>query len=213
MTAYTAYYRSVTGLNLYAKPFPLANPWGDDDIPLTEGIGGQYSFTADSELEYCIFIRAGGSPAATDEDEATIPKNLIPVIDAIEAQTLDNKTIVLPGRDRALPQSIRGQIIVALGELITIARQVVDANGNPLNMSGRTLQFVIQGAQGVDVAAIPSASITISGANSDTYSFTVPSSASAKVGNYTYSLNDVGATKAQLASGDWIVQSRPLADA
>lgn len=74
MSNYTAYLRSDTGLNLYAKPFPLTNPWGGDDIPLTEGIGGEYSFTADSDTEYVVFIRAGGSPASTDEDEGTVPK-------------------------------------------------------------------------------------------------------------------------------------------
>jgi len=83
MANYTAYLRTTTSLNLYAKPFPLTNPWGDDDISLTEGIGGQYSFTADSTKEYVIFIRAGGSPAATDLDEAFIPKNTSLAVDNV----------------------------------------------------------------------------------------------------------------------------------
>ncbi len=119
---------------------------------------------------------------------------------------------VLPGRDRGLPQSNKGRITIAQGELITIARQVVDGNGNPMNLAGRTLQLVIETAQGVDLAVIPNSAITVSGTNNDTYSFAVPSQASAKVGNFTYSLNDLGASKALLASGDWIVTARAIAD-
>lgn len=119
---------------------------------------------------------------------------------------------VLPGRDRGLPQSNRGRIIIAESELITISRQVVDGNGSPLNLSGRTLQFVIQDARGIDIAVVANASIAVSGTNSDTYSFAIPSAASARVGNFTYALNDIGPTKAEIAKGDWIVESRPLAD-
>ena len=122
-------------------------------------------------------------------------------------QSLTVNIDVLPGRDRGLPQANKGRIIVAQGELITISRQVVDGNGNAITLTGRTLQFVIEDARGADVAKIDT--ITISGS---TYSFTVPSGASARVGNYTYALNDLGASKALLASGDWIVESRPLAD-
>ncbi len=120
---------------------------------------------------------------------------------------------VLPGRDRGLPQSGRSRIVVSQGELITIARQVVDGNGNPMNLAGRTLQFIIQDARGVDIAVIPHSSITVSGTNNDSYSFTMTAECSARAGNFSYWLNDVGASKAELVTGDWIVKPRPLADA
>lgn len=119
---------------------------------------------------------------------------------------------VLPGRDRGLPQSNRGRIVIAQGELITISRQVVDGNGAAMNLSGRTLQFIIQDARGVDVAIVPNSSITVSGTGNSTYTFVVPIEASARAGNFSYWLNDLGASKAELAKGDWIVEARPLAD-
>ncbi len=118
---------------------------------------------------------------------------------------------VLPGRDRAIPRSNRGQIILKLQEEIVISRAVVDGNGNPVNLQGRTLQFVIQDARGTDVAVVETNAISISGTNHDTYSFTVPAAATARVFNGEYALNDVTA-KSNLAEGDWIVQRRALKD-
>lgn len=137
-----------------------------------------------------------------------------PASDAYRLDTypLSQMLNVLPGRDRGLPQSNRGRIVVAQGELITISRQVVDGNGAAVNLSGRTLQFIIQDARGVDVAVVPHSSITVSGTGNSTYSFAVPTAGSARVGNFSYWLNDLGASKAELARGDWIVEARPLAD-
>jgi len=117
-----------------------------------------------------------------------------------------------PGRDRGAARPAKGKIVVSQGERITIARQVVDANNSPVNLSGRTLQLVIETAQGVDLVVVPNSSITISGTGNDTYSFVVPEAASSRVGNFTYALNDLGSSKAELAKGDWIVEYRPLAD-
>jgi hypothetical protein len=102
--------------------------------------------------------------------------------------------------------------VIAVGELITITREVLDVNRNPLSLAGRTLQVVIQDARGVDIATVPNSAITISGSSNNAFSFVVPANASARVGNFTYALNDVGSSKAELARGDWIVESRPLAD-
>jgi len=129
MANYTAYCRATTGLNLYAKPYPFTNPWGDDDIPLTEGIGGQYSFTADSTKEYVVFVRAGASPAATDEDEVTIPKNTQITIDEIDQQLsqigLDGSEtvtfrirdggVVISGAEVYITSDAIGSIVVASG--------------------------------------------------------------------------------------------------
>ncbi len=128
------------------------------------------------------------------------------VTDTVPVQT---SITVLPGRDRAIPRSNRGQIILKLREEIVISRAVVDGNGNPVNLQGRTLQFVIQDARGTDVAVVESNAISISGTNHDTYSFAVPAAATARVFNGEYALNDLGA-KSNLAEGDWIVQHRAI---
>lgn len=137
-----------------------------------------------------------------------------PAGDAYRLDTfpLNQMLNVLPGRDRGIARPARGKIVVSQGERITIARSVVDANNAAVNLSGRTLQFVIETAQGVDLAVIPTENITISGSSNNTYSFVVPAAASARVGNFAYALNDLGTSKAELAKGDWIVEARPLAD-
>jgi hypothetical protein len=118
---------------------------------------------------------------------------------------------VLPGRDRAVADAGASTITVKLGEIITIARGVVDANGQPMDLSGFTnLQFVVQDARGVDLATVNHADITISGVDDDTYSFVTPSAITAKLGVFDFSLNQVGG--AQIVGGKWIVLRRAVAD-
>lgn len=118
---------------------------------------------------------------------------------------------VLPGRDRAVADAGASTITVKLGEIITIARAVVDANGQPMNLSGLgNLQFVVQDARGLDLARVNHADITISGADDDTYSFVTPSGMTAKLGVFDFSLNQVGG--GQIVGGKWIVLRRAVAD-
>jgi hypothetical protein len=118
---------------------------------------------------------------------------------------------VLPGRDRAVADAGESTITVKLGEIITIARAVVDANGQPMDLSGfSNLQFVVQDARGVDLATVAHADITISGADDDTYSFVTPSGMTAKLGVFDFSLNQVGG--GQIVGGKWIVLRRAVAD-
>lgn len=119
---------------------------------------------------------------------------------------------VLPGRDRAIDRPDGGRIVVYLNEELTIARAVEDANGNPINLAGQDLQFVIEDARGNDIAVIGSGgsgSITIGGTGSSTYSLACPAIASAKLGAYKYSLNNL-TSKSLVTSGDWIVRRRAV---
>ncbi len=116
---------------------------------------------------------------------------------------------VLPGSDKGIARGSRGEIVVLLQEEITISRTVVDANNAPVDLRGRTLEFVIEDARGNDVAVISNTDIDVSGTDHNTYSFTVPAAASATVGNFEYALNDVG-NSANLAIGNWIVKKRAL---
>lgn len=135
------------------------------------------------------------------------------VLDTIEdAKNIGNTTPifnVLPGRDRGQSESDRSEIVVKLEEQTTIVRSVVDANGNPVNLSGRELEFVIEDARGADVAVISHADIDVSGTDHNVYSFEIPTAATAKLGTYMYSLNDLTG-KSELAGGDWIVKRRAL---
>jgi hypothetical protein len=70
----THYVRHTSGSTLYAKPLPLvASPWASDIVSLTEtGSTGSYSIDLDSDTPHEVFVRAGASPAATDEAIALI---------------------------------------------------------------------------------------------------------------------------------------------
>jgi hypothetical protein len=118
---------------------------------------------------------------------------------------------VLPGRDRSVADAGASTITVKLNEVITIARAVVDANGQPMDLSGFTdLQFVVQDARGLDLATVDHADIAISGVNNDTYSFVCPIEMTSRLGVFDFSLNQVGG--GQIVGGKWIVQRRAVAD-
>jgi hypothetical protein len=126
-------------------------------------------------------------------------------------QAASGDVAVLPGRDRAVADAGASTITVKLNEVITIARAVVDANGQPMDLSGFTdLQFVVQDARGLDLATVDHADITISGVNDDTYSFVCPIEMTSRLGVFDFSLNQVGG--GQIVGGKWIVQRRAVAD-
>jgi len=63
----TVFFRYSTGSVIYAKPLPLATPWGDDVVSFAEtGTTGSFSASLDESVSHEIYVRAGGSPASTD---------------------------------------------------------------------------------------------------------------------------------------------------
>lgn len=147
MTAYTAYYRSSTGLNLYAKPFPLTNPWATDAIALTPGVGGQYSFTADSDLSYLIFLRAGGSPASTDVDEAFIGTNPNVPISIIASQLGTGAT--------ALVATVTNNAVAIPAAVVTVSSGSTLVAWGPTNSSGQITFQLAAGTYSVSVQSSP----------------------------------------------------------
>lgn len=127
--------------------------------------------------------------------------------DVIDA-ALENKInfSVLPGRDRSVPSSEAGEIVVYVNEIVTIARSVVDGNGNPMDLSVYgELQFVVEDARGIN---LDTSAVTIAGVEDDTYSFETTSAMTNRLGVFDYSLNEVGG--ARICGGKWIVRRRAL---
>jgi hypothetical protein len=64
----TARIITTSGLNLYAKPAPIASgTWGDDIVALTANANDGREYTATvGDGDYVVFVRAGASPADTD---------------------------------------------------------------------------------------------------------------------------------------------------
>lgn len=77
MANYTFRHKTTAAWNLYCKAMPqVVSPWSTGTVDMSEGPAGEYSCTLDSNTEYVMYRRVGGSKLSTDPDEAIIPKNL-----------------------------------------------------------------------------------------------------------------------------------------
>lgn len=95
---------------------------------------------------------------------------------------------VLP-MNAAVQNRVDGTTIqLFFGEVISVAIAITDAEGDAVNLAGRTLQIVIEGRTRVDRAVIENGAISRSGS---TISFFPPSGITAKVGQRRWSLRDV----------------------
>lgn len=175
-------------------------------VTAVSGVSGRYSLAyalADRAADAATVIPTEVTYTLVDDAGNTGELTLV-IVEFTSASGI----AVLPGRDRAVADAGASTITVKLGEIITIARGVVDANGQPMDLSGfNNLQFVVQDARGVDLATVNHADITISGV---TYSFVTPSAMTAKLGVFDFSLNQVGG--GQIVGGKWIVLRRAVAD-
>jgi hypothetical protein len=83
--AESGYFKGDTGSTYYVKPIPIvASPWGDDDIAGTEtGTTGWFTFASlDEETSYAVYEQAGGSPADSDEFQASLEPSRTDLVDA-----------------------------------------------------------------------------------------------------------------------------------
>lgn len=214
--------RGTTDLTPVQFTFPTASLADADFTTANKRIDGgtsaaitgaiSFLYTVNGEHYYQIAYNAADRPTAAGIVTYLISDGTSTVSFDLQVIAIsDGGLAVLPGRDRAVADANASTITVKLGEIITIARGVIDANGQPMDLSGfDNLQFVVQDARGLDLATVDHADITISGADDDTYSFVTPSAMTAKLGVFDFSLNQVGG--AQIVGGKWIVLRRAVAD-
>ena len=81
---------------------------------------------------------------------------------------------------------VRGTTIeVFTGETSTVSIAAIDATGAAVDLSGKTLEIVIEATSGTDKATIEDASITVVGSS---FSFAIPSAVSSSEGSYRWAL-------------------------
>ena len=99
------------------------------------------------------------------------------------------------------------------GEVINTTITVVDANRQPVNLSGMTLRLVFEnGTTGVDIASVTS--FTITGAGNNNATFAVPSAVTTSVTStpHNWSLRDSGDGNRVIAMGTVVVRSAATLD-
>ncbi len=194
--ARTEYARWNAAKDLYCKPLPLANPWTGDIVAFTESAidpGSYASGMLAEQTQYEVFEAASGAgnEAATDLAIGAIGVLAIAEVSVTPVQGL-------------LSGSLSGTTNVTIyqDETKSLSIGVTDIDGNAVDVSGMTLEIVIEDIEGNDIATIVDGSIT---KVTSTVTFEIPPAASAKVGDYQWSLRR-SAGNAVLMHGVWTVK-------
>lgn len=108
---------------------------------------------------------------------------------------------VLPTSATQLSRVEGTEITAFVNENLVISQSVYDASSDPVNLSAYTLKFVIATKNETHVLTITSG-INVTGADSNTYSLTLPDTFTDTLGSYQYSLRD--------ASSDIVLAHGPL---
>jgi hypothetical protein len=202
---------TTSGLNLYAKPSPIASgTWGDDAVALTANANDGREYTATvGDGDYVVFVQAGASPADTDVlrwtfDSTNINATRAGYIDKLNVTgTLANTdnaddfkadvsslspTVVTPVASTVDAGVVsEGVVTFYLDEGKTITITVVDNAGNNVDMTGKTLALTVEDDNQVEAFIVASGSIT--GANGSV-SIVVAAADIDQVGTYCYYLRE-----------------------
>lgn len=109
--------------------------------------------------------------------------------------------VTLPSSVNQLSRVEGTEITAFVNENLVISQSVYDASSDPVNLSAYTLKFVIATKNETHVLTITSG-INVTGADSNTYSLTLPDTFTDTLGSYQYSLRD--------ASSDIVLAHGPL---
>lgn len=113
--------------------------------------------------------------------------------------------VVLPSSATAQDR-VKGTTITAFtDELLVVPLVVRDADCNAVDLSTKTLVFVVTESDGTLVDSIPDGDITISGDDSNTATLTLTADMVATAGQYKWALR-VATTNAVLGHGDFVVR-------
>jgi hypothetical protein len=94
-----------------------------------------------------------------------------------------------------------------LGESIRIHVAVYDASASPVNLAGRTLQWVAEEGDTADIAIVEAADITIEGETSEVFSLVVPPAVASQTrASARWALRDLDSGGEVLAHGRLVVR-------
>lgn len=99
-------------------------------------------------------------------------------------------TVVLPTSATVPSRGDETSVSLYLGETIATSFTITDASGDPVDLSGRTLELAVETLTGTDVATIEDGSITVSGGSNQTATVTWPSAVTDSVRSLRMFLRD-----------------------
>jgi hypothetical protein len=128
-----------------------------------------------------------------------------------EAPSGSSTVTVLPASGVAAGRGETTSLVAYVGETISQSIGVYQADGTtPYDFSGKTLTIIFENLKtGDDVAVVASGSITISGANNNTVTFSYPSAATASQRELGWVLRDEAAPKTVYLRGTLEVRYAP----
>ena len=101
-----------------------------------------------------------------------------------------------------------------VGETITQSITLYETDGTtPIVLTGKTLAIVFETRQGLDVAVVVNANITVSGADDNVVTFAYPSAATSAQRALKFALRDAAAPKTVYIQGLLNVTRAPSVDA
>lgn len=202
--SYTEYVYETSGQTLYAKALPLNTAtWATGIVALTElGSTGQYSASLDENKQYFVFAQAGGSPAISDSVIGqTSPLPTKAELDAAVAVT------IVPSAAAVVDRAGKNYILSYTSETKNVSITVLDAAGNAVDLSGKTLGVYWETEARASVAS--QTSVTIGGASNNVATFTEPEAVTESERKLIFALREQAAPKTVYAGGVYDVQYLP----
>ena len=123
-------------------------------------------------------------------------------------------TTIIPAASFAPTRTDTTNLIAYVGETISQVLVVYEADGTtPLDLSGKTLTVIFEDMEETDTGVVASASVTVSGDNSNVVTFAYPVAVTDEVGQFRYALRDEAAPKAVYSQGLLLVKAAANKDA
>lgn len=116
--------------------------------------------------------------------------------------------ITIPAASFAPARTDTTNLIAYVGETISQVLIVYEADGTtPLDLSGKTLTVVFEDMEQSDTGVVASASVTVSGDDSNIVTFAYPSAVTDEIGQFRYALRDEAAPKTVYSQGLLLVKA------
>lgn len=209
MATQTIEFSATTGLTLTAKMFAVGSDTVAGSVSATEKTNHKSRYTATfTDLaagDYLLsaFVSSTGG-FANEKYTILAATNTYYPFSEINSPTLT----VIPATATSIDRVNGTSISCFAGELATVSVSVTDQDGNAVDLSGMTLELVVEAATTTDVVVIADADITVNGS---TFSFDLTAGITASERLWQWALRNTSDESVQ-AHGTIEVNYAPTAD-
>ena len=198
-------YTSTNGVIVLEEPLTAAPSAGDEFVII-----------AGSHVHSVVDIQQGlATSAELTEIKGATWSASTDTLEAIrDATGGGGGTTIIPAASFAPTRTDTTNLIAYVGETISQVLVVYEADGTtPLDLSGKTLTVIFEDMEETDTGVVASASVTVSGDNSNVVTFAYPVAVTDEVGQFRYALRDEAAPKAVYSQGLLLVKAAANKDA